>query len=334
MKRLPEFENILRILRREAPSRATLFEFFLNWPLYEKLVGCKYTGKSSIDADNFVIQAFLNAGYDYATVSGSAFRFNRAEKKRLHTQSLNECGPVPDRFALDTYNWPDPNDFDYSHLNDLQVPKGMKLMVNGPGGVLENAIDLAGYENLCIQIYDDPQFVYDLFEKVGLCLLKHYENCLRYKHVGLVMSNDDWGFNTQTMLSVRHIREFVFPWHKRIVELGHAAGLPVVLHSCGYANDIMDDVIDDLRYDGKHSYEDTIISVEESYKRWGDRIAILGGIDLNFIISKSLNEIRARSAAMLELGQKAYALGTGNSVPEFVPDEHYFAMTSTALGAS
>jgi len=27
----------------------------------------------------------------------------------------------------------------------------------------------------------------------------------------------------------------------------------------------------------------------------------------------------------------AYALGTGNSVPDYVPDENYFAMISSAL---
>ena len=35
----PDFGNILKVLRREAPDRPTLFEFFLNRPLYEKLAG-------------------------------------------------------------------------------------------------------------------------------------------------------------------------------------------------------------------------------------------------------------------------------------------------------
>ena len=90
----------------------------------------------------------------------------------------------------------------------------------------------------------------------------------------------------------------------------------------------MDDIIDDMKYDGKHSFEDIILPVEESYKKWGDRIAILGGIDLHFIVSKTPEEIHNRSKAMLDLGQTGYALGTGNSVPEYVPHENYFAMIS------
>ena len=331
MERQPDFNNILKVLRREAPDRPTLFEFYLNLPLYEKLVGRKYVGTSKADSENFIIQAFRCAGYDYATVSGSAFILNTRQAKHLNTRSLNEGGAVPDREAFDAYEWPSPDDFDYSYLDDLQVPDGMKLMVSGPCGVLENAVDMAGYENLCVKIYDDPQFVEDLFDKIGSSILRHYEKAMQHKHVGLIMSNDDWGFNTQTMLSVKHMREYVFPWHKKIVELAHSAGLPVVLHSCGYANEIMDDIIDDIGYDGKHSFEDSIMTIEDSYRKWGGRIALLGGIDLNFLIHKSPAEIRARSAAMLELGQKGFALGTGNSVPEFVPDESYFAMTSAAL---
>ena len=333
--RKPEFKNILKVLRREAPDRPTLFEFFLNFPLYEKLAGARFPADPRAkDINPIVVKAFEAAGYDYATVLGSDFKFNTYPKQRLSTQSQNENAPVPDREAFDAYDWPDHADFDYGILDDIVVPDGMKLMLYGPGGVLENAVELAGYENLCMQIYEDPQFVHDLFEKVGADLLSYYRISLSQKgkeKIGIIMSNDDWGFKTQTLLSPKHLREFVFPWHKKIVELGHDAGLPVVLHSCGCFEDIMDDTIDDMKYDGKHSYQDNIQSVEDAYREWGGRIAILGGIDLDFVCRKTPDEIRARSLAMLELGRKGYALGTGNSVPEYVPDANYFAMTSAAL---
>jgi len=145
------------------------------------------------------------------------------------------------------------------------------------------------------------------------------------------MVNDDWGFKTQTMLSPLQMREYVFPWHKKLVQLGHGAGLPVILHSCGYFGEIIDDVIDDLKFDAKHSYEDNILPVEEAYKKWGGRIAILGGIDLNFVVTETPDNIRKRCKAMLELGKTGYALGTGNSVPDYVPFDNFFAMTETVF---
>ena len=45
----------------------------------------------------------------------------------------------------------------------------------------------------------------------------------------------------------------------------------------------MDDVIDDMGYDGKHSYEDNICRWKRPTNAMHRRIAILGGIDVDFI---------------------------------------------------
>jgi uroporphyrinogen decarboxylase len=135
------------------------------------------------------------------------------------------------------------------------------------------------------------------------------------------------------MFSPRDMRKFVFPWHQRIVQTIHAAGRPAILHSCGHFQRILGDVIDEIGYDGRHSYEDTIMPVEEFYDRYHGRIAVLGGIDVDFVCRSTPEDIYNRSRSMLaragSLG--GYALGTGNSVPDYVPDEAYFAMTRAAL---
>ena len=43
----------------------------------------------------------------------------------------------------------------------------------------------------------------------------------------------------------------------------------------------MNDLIDYVKIDAKHSYEDSSYSVAEYKKLYGDRIAILGGIDMD-----------------------------------------------------
>lgn len=209
-----------------------------------------------------------------------------------------------------------------------ELPEGMKVIVFGPGGVLENVTELVGFENLCFMIYEDPELLQEIFDEVGSRLLRYYEICAPFDTVGALISNDDWGYNSQTMMKPSDMRKYVFPWHKKIVEAIHASGKPAILHSCGNLSEVMDDIIDDIKYDGKHSYQDNIIPVEEAYEKWGSRIAILGGIDINFICTSSEEDITKRSASMIErtLSRGGYALGTGNSVPEYVPDEKYFAM--------
>lgn len=337
--RKPDFKNLEAVLEKKVPSRPTLFELFLNNRLHKQLANedeCKtYKAYANQEA---VIVAYANAGYDYATIRGSSFFFKDADNHVLQTKSLNEGFVITDRDSFNSFVWRNPLDYDYSILERVNeiMEDGMKVIPIGPGGVLENVIELVGYENLCFMIYEDPELVSDIFECVGSRLLSYYEKCLEYKSVGAIMSNDDWGFNKQTMLSPNDMRKYVFPWHKKIVEAAHKSGRYALLHSCGYYRDIIDDLLIDMKYDARHSYEDNIVPVEKAYEELKGKIGVLGGIDVNFMVNASEQEIFHRAKAMIERSSASggYALGTGNSVPEYIPDSHYYAMISAAWKSS
>lgn len=332
----PDFSNLLSVLRREVPSRPTLFEFFLNGPLYKKIVGLDHEPEwGSSEEDSMVMNAFLRAGYDYVTLHASAMGFPTSAVNQIASRSMNDTAIIFDRESYEAYQWPVPDSFDYSKLDVIgsQLPDGMKIIAYGPGGVLENVMRISGYEGLSMMMVDDPGLVQKIFDGVGSRLVRYYEICAPHPAVGAVISNDDWGFNAQTMLSPADMRKYVFPWHERIVEVIHAVGKPAILHSCGNLAPVMDDIIDGMKYDGKHSYEDKICPVEEAYERWGKRIAILGGIDVDFVCRSTPEAIIARGTAMLErtATRGGYALGSGNSIPYFVPDDHYFALIEPAV---
>jgi uroporphyrinogen decarboxylase len=339
VRRDPDFNNLLKVLRREKPDRPTLFEFFLNGRIHRFVLSGKcegddrYTGRVYEEMRRRVA-VFRALGYDYATVGVPGFTFPLREQEHKATISANDGAMITDRKSFGAYAWPDPDDADYRILDTLgnEMPKGMKMVVSGPGGALENANFILGFENMCYLIADDERLIEDVFESIGTRLVKHYKRVLEYDGVGAIISNDDWGFKSQTMLSPENMRRFVFPWHKQIVEAAHKAGKPAILHSCGNLEAVMDDIIDDMKFDGKHSYEDTIQPVEQAYEQYGGRIAILGGIDLDFLVRSTPEEVFRRSKAMLErsAGRGSYALGTGNSVPEYVPRDNYFAMVLAA----
>ena len=334
-QRKPIFENLLKVLRREVPSRPVLMELFMNYTVYSKFCDPKYLDeKNDIGGMLMMASAFANLGYDYFTIHPSGFGFPQKGREHKQTTTLNHEAYIYDRKSFDEYPWPNAENFSMEHLNKVApyLPDGMKAVMIGPGGVLENIIGIMGYDNLCTKIYEDPQLVYDVAENVGKCMVRHYELATEYDVIGAAWGNDDWGFNTQTMLSPKHMREYIFPWHKKIVEVVHSRGKPCILHSCGNPEKVMDDVCDDIKYDGRHSYEDNIMPVEDFYEKYHDRIAVIGGIDVNFIVTKSLEEIKDRSIKMLErvASRGGYALGTGNSVPEYIPVDNYLAMLSAA----
>jgi uroporphyrinogen decarboxylase len=331
----PNFDNLLAVLRREIPARPTLFEFFLNDRLHHRLAPLSQSDSERPYARHFqVMRAYQRAGYDFANVLVPGFEFPSERISGTRTVSINEGGMIHDRASFECYRWPDPAAANYAILDALaaELPVGMKLIGYGPCGVLENAIQVVGYETLCYLLADDPDLVKGIFAEIGERLVRYYRVVAAQGSVGACIDNDDWGFRTQTMLSTRHMQQYVFPWHKRIIETIHAAGKPVILHSCGHFDRILDDLVT-LGIDARHSYEDNILPVEQAYERHHDKFAILGGIDLDFMCRAQPEQVYERARALLAqtVGRGGYALGTGNSVPDYVPDENYFAMTRAAL---
>lgn len=341
--RQPDFNNLLKILRREKPDRPTLFEFFLNDEIYEELSGYNPGSKvgTFMGYAKWMMDSYRNAGYDYFMLRfPPEFMFPSKpdvenDKAAARSISQNHSVMITDRRTFKSYQWPDPEKIDltqYAEFGKTVLP-GMKAIPFGPNGVLENTTNILGYDNMCYLLYDDPELLKDVFDKVGGILNRYYELVAGFDYVGAVMVNDDWGYNTQTMLKTADMRELVIPWHKRIVRTIHEAGKPAIMHSCGKLSEVMDDIIDGIGFDAKHSYEDKITPVEEAYELWGRRIAILGGIDVNFICTAKPEEIFLRAAALLEKTKNSggYALGTGNSVPYYVPKQNYYAMILAAL---
>ncbi len=332
MNRKPDFDNVRRILAREVPRRDTLFEFFLNAPLYKELT----KGEDIADPWLLSIAGFRNAGYDYATLCPVANLFARPARTREASFSLNEAPVFSDRAGFDRYAWrktEDELDMDLVERAARFLAPGMKLILHGPGGLLENTISLFGFDNLCFALADDPAFVVLLTDTIGARLLRYYELVASHPAAGACIVNDDWGFNSQPMISPEAMRKYIIPWHAKMVAAIHRAGKPAILHSCGNLASLLPDIIDVCKYDAKHSYEDKIMPVEDAYEAMCGKIAVLGGIDLDYLCRRSPEEIRARSAAMLRraAGRGGYALGSGNSIPEYVPWENYFAMTSAVL---
>ena len=334
-KRKPDFSNLTAVLEKKIPKRPTLFEFFLNGNLEKYLCEDDYDISSRLASVKTKMKAFKNAGYDYVTLGIGGFYFERLSSESKNTKSINGHGIITDNESFNRYKWLNPNDFNYSELDSFAeiLPKGMKIIVCGPDGVLENVIGIVGYDNLCIMLYENPQLVSDIFEHVGERLLNYYNHCIKYDCVGALISNDDWGFNTQTMLSPADMRKYCFPWHKKISQAAHEQGKYAILHSCGRYDEVIDDVIDDMKFDARHSYEDNITPVEIAYPKLHDKIAVLGGIDVDFMTRKSPEEVYNRAKRLIEMTNDGggYALGTGNSIADYIPIENYFAMTRAAL---
>jgi uroporphyrinogen decarboxylase len=60
---------------------------------------------------------------------------------------------------------------------------------------------------------------------------------------------------------------------------------------------------------------------------------VLGGVDLNILSAGTPEQVRAHTRYLIETcgARGRYAVGSGNSIPSYVPVENYLSMVDEAL---
>ncbi len=339
-QRKPDYRRFLKVLKREPIDDVAVFEGHVDWPIAFEILG-----DDKIDQDNpkwgwvrNMMHTKAKLGCDVAGL-GLGLLAGYGFETRAHSESesisQNEGGVITDDESFEKYEWPDidsyASDFLY-YLDELEkcAPPGMKALLSPPRGVFESLVDLMGFEEMCFGFMENPELMKKLTDEIGQQIYRYYEISIQHDFVCATHMSDDWGYKTSLMISPDLMREYIFPWHKKCVQLAHDHGKPAILHCCGNIEVVMEDIIEDLNYDGLHSFEDVIEPVESVYERYGDRIAILGGMDLDYLHSATPDEITVRCKALVEKAKSkgGYALGSGNSIMDSLPKENYMAMFS------
>lgn len=291
--------------------------------------------------DNF-IQFWHRMGYDFV-------RFETSLPFPMHRLIAQDTGSEKQRGWVDEhqgmitswddferYPWPKVQDMDfyaYEYISS-HLPEGMGLMTCHAGGIYEHLSYLMSYEGLSYALFDNPDLVKAVTDTLGELFADFYRHLVELDNVIAIFPGDDMGFRSGTLISPQSLREYCLPWHQRFAKMAHDKGLVYFLHSCGCLEAIMEDLIETVKIDGKHSYEDAIIPVEQFQKKYGNRIAVLGGVDVNTLSSASPEQVRERVRFLLETcgGRGRYALGSGNSIPSYIPLENYLSMVDEVVG--
>jgi len=316
-------------------------------PILEDMIGRRWVdpgpGRELQQAywDNFIV-FWHRMGYDFVRMEINAgFQFKNvvAEDKTMASGQRawadEHEGVIRNWEDFESYPWPEIRDeifwpYEYVAAN---LPDGMGLIASHAAGVLEHLSYLFSYEGLCFALADQPDLVQAVSDRIGEIMVAFYKRLVQVPKLAAVFPGDDMGFRTATLIAPDDLRKYVLPWHKRFAEIAHENGLPYFLHSCGNLEAIMKDLIEDVRIDGKHSYEDAIIPVGEFQRKYGDRIAVLGGVDMDVLSSRSPDEVRRYVREIIdECGARGrFAIGSGNSIPSYVPLENYLTMIDEAL---
>jgi uroporphyrinogen decarboxylase len=90
----------------------------------------------------------------------------------------------------------------------------------------------------------------------------------------------------------------------------------------------MHDLVEDVKIDAKHSFEDTIETIEDAKLAYGRKIAVLGGIDVDFLCRSDEAAIRRRVRRTIDACQRGggFCLGTGNTAANYIPLDNFLTM--------
>ena len=338
----PNYQNVVDCAYNREPKRVPLYEHNISANIMEKITGWKFVHllkEPNADLNEYMkyyCHFFEQMGYDTVTFegcvtdvlpNGGALAHPRPGyidcREKFLSYPFNE---IKDIYVERYKKW-----FDALRNN---MPDGMKAIGGVGNGIFEIVQDLVGYENLAIMSFDDPDTFKELFEKVGDMLLGIWEWFLsEYSDVYCVCRfGDDLGFRSNTLLSSDDIKTHILPQYKKIVEKVHSYNKPFLLHSCGCIFNVMDELIDFVKIDAKHSNEDQIADFRVWVEKYGDKIGNFGGVDTDHVTRMDNAQLKKLVISLLEdcaHGHGGFAIGSGNSIPDYVDAEKYLLMVNT-----
>jgi uroporphyrinogen decarboxylase len=338
---VPDYHNVVNAAENKKSDRIPLYEHIISPKIMERIQGEKFADLSEggysdkVEFFRHYNQFFPDSGYDAISWECCA----GAVMPGSGSLGGHKEGVIQNRKDFDKYPWEAIPDLYFERYGDYfrafgeVMPAGMKGIGGVGNGVFECVQDITGFQNLCYIKADDEELYRLLFVKTGDMLAAIWTRFL--KEFGelycVCRFGDDLGFKSNTLLDASDIREFVIPQYRRIIKIIHDAGKPFLLHSCGCIFNVMDDLID-AGIDAKHSNEDVI----SPYSRWvddyGKRIGNFGGLDTDVLCDSSTVDLVSYTTEIYRLLEKkgrGTAIGSGNSIPDYVSPARYCRMIDT-----
>jgi uroporphyrinogen decarboxylase len=345
-----DFERVrCALLRQGEGDRVPLFEISVDKALKARLLG------RPILHTKDEIEFWQVAGYDYVCIrSGirSLVRGLHPSVREWLSAKYGECqmgswvhegsSLMRTREDFEDFPWPEPEELggynDFERLDEyLQemgqwLPGNMKLIPQ-LGYLFMGAWQIMGFENFCIQLADDPEFVQAVIDRIAASQLAVLDLLLQHEIVGAFWMPDDLCYNSGPVVAPRFYRKYIFPWYSKLVERCHQANRPVGLHSDGDLTRLLPDLVE-CGFDAIHPFEPPLNDIVEVKNKWGHQIAVCGNIDLKETLIKGTPEtveaeVRQKVSQLSRGG--GWLIGSSNSIPDFVPFENYRALLDASL---
>lgn len=213
----------------------------------------------------------------------------------------------------------------YRKVRDLAAGQQRFFCCSGLN-VFEMMHPICGHEHMLMGMALDPEWIREMADTYADLLIRLMEKLFAAegKPDG-VWFYEDLGFKHKPFMSPQMYRELIFPAHRKTFRFAHENGLPVIVHSCGFVEPLLPDMIE-AGMDCLQPMEVKAgMDLPHLKRRFGDRIAFMGGLDVRPLVANDRDAIRTELEAKLPAAMEGggYCLHSDHSIPGEVDYETY-----------
>ena len=247
---------------------------------------------------------------------------------------LADCSTLAEIEA--NYRWPHPDWWDYSEIPSQVRGREDRIIRGGGSEPFLTYKDLRGDVQAMVDLVAHPDIVDyclgKLFDLAYANTQRIYEAIPGRVDVSYVA--EDMGAQTELMLSPRHIRRFLFPGMKHMIDLVHSAGVTVFHHNDGNITRILPELVE-LGIDVLNPIQWRAGGMDraELKRRYGSRLIFHGAVDNQYTLPfGSVADVRQEVRDNLRiLGEGGgYIVAPCHNIQPLTPVENIVAMFETA----
>lgn len=328
----PDFSNLTETLLNRPARYTPMIELGIHSSIKAKIMGRPLTGLGDD------IEFMRTMGYDFVKLQPKIQLDLKRSKAGSDDNSDRAWSPegtgvITSWEEFEKFPWPEPGDIDYSSFEQIRsiLPDDMGV-IGQYGDIFTNVWELMGFETFAIGIYEQPDLITALFEKLSTLILSMFDTMADMDWVGALWYSDDIAYSSNLMVSPDFLRKNFFPLLRHIGKLTDRRGIPFIYHTDGVLWEVMDDIISS-GVTALHPIEPKSMDIREVKQKVGDKLCLCGGIEVDLLARGKVSEIEELTTLFLnDIGsQGGYCLGSSNSIPDYVRSDNYLAMIKTAL---
>ncbi len=184
----------------------------------------------------------------------------------------------------------------------------------------------SGHENLLVGTLLEPDWFQEMAMDYAKLIVSLQEIMIqKYGKPDGIYYYEDMGFKLKPFMSPELYRECLQPAHKYLIDFAHSQELPVMMHSCGFVEQLLPHMIE-AGIDALDVMEVKAgMDPVKLSKEYGDVISFMGGIDVRALYSNDKKEIDAELESKIPFLKKncSYVLHSDHSIPVSVEYETY-----------